>query len=179
MSEMARLQQEGKARFLGVSNFNAEQMEQAAAVAPIVSSQPRYNMLDRQIELVDLPWCEAKGVGNLAHSPLAKGLLTGKYRPGHVFAADDERSGFPRFQGDLLASYCAVTEKLRPIAEDKGISMVQLAIGWCLRQPAVSCVLVGAKTAEQVQEHAGAAGVIFDDDELDRIESVLAAAPSE
>lgn len=176
MEEMLRLQSEGKTRWLGVSNFSAAQMAQTLQVAPIVSSQPRYNLIDREIEAQDLPWCHANGIGNLAHSPLAKGLLTGKYRPGHVFPADDERSGFERFQGDALSRYCALTDRLTEVARDKGITMVQLAIAWCLRQPAVSSVLVGAKTEAQVAEHALAAQVTFAADELARIEAILSDA---
>ena len=177
MAALARLQEEGKTRHLGVSNFNAAQMQAAAAVAPFVSSQPRYNMLDREIEAVDLPWCEANGVGNLAHSPLAKGLLTGRYAPGHVFPEDDERTRSPRFQGELFGRYCAVAGRLGEVAADKGLTLVQMAIAWCLRQPAVSCVLVGAKSPEQVREHLGAAEVSFDAGELDRIEATLRDAP--
>lgn len=177
MAAMARLQQEGKTRHLGVSNFNAAQMQAAAAVAPFVSNQPRYNMLDREIEAADLPWCEANGVGNLAHSPLAKGLLTGRYAPGHVFPEDDERTRSPRFQGELFGRYCAVAGRLGEVAADKGLTLVQMAIAWCLRQPAVSCVLVGAKSPEQVQEHLGAAEVTFDAGELARIEAILRDAP--
>ena len=177
MAALARLQEEGKTRHLGVSNFNAAQMQAAAAVAPFVSSQPRYNMLDREIEAVDLPWCEANGVGNLAHSPLAKGLLTGRYAPGHVFPEDDERTRSPRFQGELFGRYCAVAGRLGEVAADKGLTLVQMAIAWCLRQPAVSCVLVGAKSPEQVREHLGAAEVSFDAGELARVEAILRDAP--
>jgi aryl-alcohol dehydrogenase-like predicted oxidoreductase len=179
MSELLRLQEEGKTRYLGVSNFDAAQMAEAHAIAPFVSSQPRYNLFDRHIEAADLPWCEAHGVGNLVHSPLAKGLLTGKYAPGHRFADDDERAGFPRFQGDLFARYCAVTAQLQQVAADKGCTMVQLAIAWCLRENAVSCVLVGAKDEAQVAEHTGAADIAFSDDELSRIDTILAEAPQE
>ncbi|MEE2659288.1 MAG: aldo/keto reductase [Candidatus Latescibacterota bacterium] len=179
MGEMVKLQEEGKTRYLGVSNFNAVQMEEAYEVAPFHSSQPGYNMLDRQIEAADLSYCENRGIGNLAHSPLAKGLLTGRYRAGYQFPEDDERSGRPRFQGELFARYCAIAERLKGIACDKGISLVQMAIAWCLRQPAVSCVLVGAKTPEQVAEHMGAAGVTFSVDELMQIDALLADAPSD
>ena len=177
MAAMARLQEEGKTRHLGVSNFNAAQMQAARAAAPFVSSQPRYNMLDREIEAADLPWCEANGVGNLAHSPLAKGLLTGRYAPGHVFPDDDERTRSPRFQGELFGRYCAVAGRLGEVAADKGLTLVQMAIAWCLRQPAVSCVLVGAKSPEQVREHLGAAEVSFDSGELDRIDAILRDSP--
>ncbi len=177
MAAMARLREEGKTRHLGVSNFDADQMEVASAAAPFVSSQPRYSMLHREIEAADLPWCEANGVGNLAHSPLAKGLLTGRYAPGHVFPDDDERSTSPRFQGESFARSCQVAGRLGEVAAGKGIALVQMAIAWCLRQPAVSCVLVGAKSLEQVREHVGAAEVTFDDGELDRIDAILREAP--
>ena len=102
METMARLQEQGKTRFIGVSNFNAAQMQTAYDIAPFHSNQPRYNMFDRNIEAEDLDFCRQTGIGILAHSPLGKGLLTGKYAPGHIFADDDERAGSPRFQGDLI-----------------------------------------------------------------------------
>src|SRR5205823_689897 len=137
MAAMEELRQAGKTRFIGVSNFSVEQMEEARKVAPFVSLQPRYNMLDREIEPEIAPYCERTGVGILVHSPLAKGLLTGRYRPGHVFPADDERSRFPRFQGDAFARICAATDRLqREIAAPRGLTLVQLAVGWTLRLPA-------------------------------------------
>ena len=105
MEMMAQLQREGKTRYIGVSNFNADQMRQALQVARFHSNQPRYNLFDRQIEAKDIPFCEREGIGILGHSPLAKGLLTGKYRPDHQFPEDDERSNFPRFQGETFARF--------------------------------------------------------------------------
>jgi aryl-alcohol dehydrogenase-like predicted oxidoreductase len=177
METMAQLQQEGKTRYIGVSNFNAGQMRQALQVARFQSNQPRYNMFDRQIEAEDIPFCEQEGIGILAHSPLAKGLLTGKYSPGDQFPADDERSQMARFQGETFARYLAVADQLKQVAQDKGISLVQLAIAWQLRLPAITCVLVGAKNPAQVEAHAKAAEVRFSDDELARIEQILAGAP--
>src|SRR5947199_340486 len=113
MGEMAALQAEGKIRYLGVSNFDVSQMERALKVAPIQTLQPRYNMFDREIEAAILPFCLEQGIGILAHSPLAKGLLAGKYRPGHVFAPDDERSRFDRFQGEAFAGYIAKADRLK------------------------------------------------------------------
>jgi len=178
MEEMARLQEEGKTRYIGVSNFNAEQMAHAYGIAPFHSSQPRYNMVDRRIEAEDLPYCDQKGIGNLAHSPLGKGLLTGRYQAGHVFAEDDERSNMPRFQGDLFTQYCSVTERLSEVAADLGLTMVQLAIAWCLRQSAVSSVLVGAKTPEQAADYLPAAEADLDEAALDRIADILVDAPA-
>lgn len=177
VESIARLQEEGKTRYLGVSNFNATQMEEAYDIAPFHSSQPRYNLVDRRIEAEDLPYCERKGIGNLAHSPLGKGLLTGRYSPGHVFPEGDERSTMPRFQGQLFADYCAVVDRLKEVAGDLGITMVQLAIAWCLRQEAVSCVLVGAKNPTQVEEHLMAAEVDLADEVIERIETILEDTP--
>ena len=177
METMARLQEQGKTRFIGVSNFNAAQMQQAYNIAPFHSNQPRYNMLDRNIEAEDLDFCRHTGIGILAHSPLGKGLLTGKYAPGHIFSEDDERAGSPRFQGDLFAGYLAVADELKSVAAEKNITMVQLAIAWLLRREEVTCVLVGAKNSDQVKEHVGAADVEFSDDELERIEKILQDTP--
>ncbi len=177
METMARLQEQGKTRFIGVSNFNAAQMQTAYDIAPFHSNQPRYNMFDRNIEAEDLDFCRQTGIGILAHSPLGKGLLTGKYAPDHIFAEDDERAGSPRFQGDLFARYLAVADELKSVAADKNITMVQFAIAWLLRREEVTCVLVGAKDPDQVKEHVGAADVEFSDDELERIEKILQDTP--
>lgn len=177
MATMAKLQEQGKTRFIGISNFNAAQMATAYSIAPFHSSQPRYNMFDRNIEAEDLSYCAQTGIGILAHSPLAKGLLTGKYTPVSQFPEDDERATFPRFQGDLFAQYLAVTDQLKPIASDKGCTMVQLAIAWILRRSEVTCVLVGAKNAEQVQGHLNAANITFTNDELQQIDTLLQNTP--
>jgi len=175
MAAMEALRREGKTRYLGVSNFNVPQMEAARAAAPIVCLQPRYNLLDREIEAEIAPWCEREGIGILVHSPLAKGALTGRYAPGHVFPPDDERSRFPRFQGETFARIAAAAERLRQeVAEPRGLSLVQLAVGWTLRLPAVSVCLVGAKSPEQVREHAGAQGWRLAPEELSRIDAILA-----
>ena len=106
METMAQLQEEGKTRYLGVSNFSAAQMARAEATAVFQTNQPRYSLFFRDIEANDIPFCELHGIGILAHSPLAKGLLTGAYRPGHQFPADDERSEFRSFQGRCVARLC-------------------------------------------------------------------------
>lgn len=169
METLAELQAASKVRYLGVSNFSAEQMREALQTARFQANQPRYNLFDREIEQDDIPFCEQHGIGLLAHSPLAKGLLTGKYSPSHRFPDDDERAHMSRFQGEAFARYLAVAEGLRVVAHDKGLSLMQLAVAWLLRLPAVTCVLVGAKSPAQVEEHLGAVGVRFGDDELSHI----------
>ena len=175
---MVRLQEQGKTRYIGVSNYNAAQMQQAYATAPFSSNQPRYNLIDRDIEALDIPYCQQQGIGILAHSPLAKGLLTGRYRPGHQFPNNDERSTFPRFQGELFTRYIDLADHLQEVANAKGLSMVQLAIAWVLRLKTITCVLVGAKTPEQVAAYQGASGVHFSSNELAHINTLLADLPT-
>ena len=174
MEMMEKLRQEGKTRYIGVSNYNVEQMELAAQTASFHSLQPRYNLLDREIEAEILPHCEAHGIGLLPHSPLAKGLLTGKYTPDYQFPADDERSGMSRFQGEEFRLHLTKAEKLQAIAQERNLTLIQLAIGWQLRLAGITCVLVGAKTPEQVAEHVGGQGWRLTDAELQAIEAVLA-----
>lgn len=174
MEMMERLRQEGKTRYIGVSNFNVEQMELAAQTASFHSLQPRYSLLDREIETETVPYCEAHGIGILPYSPLAKGLLTGKYTPDHQFSADDERSGMTRFQGEEFRRNLGTAEKLQSIAQERNLTLIQLAIGWQLRLSGITCVLVGAKTPEQIAEHVGGQGWQLTDAELQAIETVLA-----
>jgi aryl-alcohol dehydrogenase-like predicted oxidoreductase len=174
LEEMAALQAEGKIRYLGLSNFDVSQMERALQVAPIQSLQPRYNMFDREIETAILPFCREQGIGILAHSPLAKGLLAGKYRPGHAFPEDDERSRFDRFQGERFAGYIAKADRLKAIAEARGLTLPQLAVAWTLREEAVTVCLVGAKDAKQARENAAAGDIVLTAEEVRKIEGVLA-----
>ncbi len=174
METLSRLQQEGKTRYIGVSNFSVPQMRQALQSARFQSNQVGYNMFDRDIEDGVIPFCAEEGIGILAYSPLAKGLLTGKYKQDHRFPPDDERSGYDRFQGGSFARHLSVAGRLAVVAQEKGVSLVQLALAWVLRQPAVTCVLVGAKSPAQVREHVPAAAIKFHEDELARIETILA-----
>jgi aryl-alcohol dehydrogenase-like predicted oxidoreductase len=174
MEEMARLKEEGKTRFVGVSNFEPEHMERARKVCPFVANQVRYSLLFRQIEEGTVDYCRRHGIGILVHSPLAKGLLTGRYAPQSAFAPDDERSGFPEFTGELFARHLARAGRLAEIARESRMGIIQLAIAWTLRLDVVSCTLVGAKNPGQLSEHVKAAGVTISSADLDRIEKVLA-----
>jgi aryl-alcohol dehydrogenase-like predicted oxidoreductase len=169
MEEMRRLQEHGKVRYIGVSNFLPEHMARAIEVCPVASNQVRYSLLFREIEAGTVDFCREHGIGIIVHSPLAKGLLTGHYRPESTFPPDDERSGFPDFQGNLFARHLQRASRLGEIARERGISLVQLAVAWTLRLPVVSCVLVGAKSSRQLAEHLGALGVTFTPAEENRI----------
>jgi len=175
MEEMQRLKDEGKIKAIGVSNFLPPHMERALAVCSISANQVKYSLLFREIEQGTVAFCQEHGVGILVHSPLAKGLLTGRYTPRSTFPADDERSGFPDFTGGLFARHLSRADQLAAVARERGISLVQLAIAWTLRLPVVSCTLVGAKDPQQVSEHVGAAAVKLTEAELARIDSILAA----
>ena len=179
METMIRLREEGKTRYIGVSNFSTDQMQQAAETAPVHSSQPRYNIIDRQIEAEDIPFCEQAGIGILAHSPLAKGLLSGRYKLHDTFSEDDERFERPRFKGEAFSRFLAVAAGCKEVADAKGITPVQLAIAWILRLPTITCVLVGAKNPGQVKDHLGAVGVEFSDEELNHIDAARAILPAE
>lgn len=174
MEAMGKLQEQGKTRFIGLSNFTIEQMNKARETIPFQSLQPRYNMLDRGIEEEILPFCEEHGIGVLSYSPLAKGLLTGSYKAGHRFQDDDERSDNPQFKGSLFDQNLAKAQALAKVASEKSISLVQLAIAWQLRLNSIKCVLIGAKSPQQVQEHLGSIGISFNNDELRRIDEILA-----
>lgn len=173
LETMELLRRQGKTKYIGVSNFNVDQMKRAQQTARFQSLQPVYNMFDRGIESEILPFCEREGIGVLAHSPLAKGLLTGKYTPDYKFPDDDERSKYFRFQGEQFINYLAKAERLKEVAKARGLSLVQLVIGWLLRLDVVTCVLVGAKYPKQVQEHVGAQGWKLSGEELRRIDEIL------
>jgi aryl-alcohol dehydrogenase-like predicted oxidoreductase len=172
---MAALQAEGKIQYLGLSNFDVPQMERALKVAPIQSLQPMYNVFDREIEAAILPFCREHGIGILAHSPLGKGLLAGKYRPGHVFAPDDERSRFDHFKGERFAAYIAKADRLKAIATARGFTLPQLAVAWTLRDEAATVCLVGAKNAQQARENAAGGDVVLNEAELRQIDAILAS----
>jgi aryl-alcohol dehydrogenase-like predicted oxidoreductase len=176
MQAFDRLVASGKVRYVGVSNFDVPQMEAAWRERSFQALQPRYNLLDREVEAAILPYCQQRGIGVLAHSPLAKGLLTGRYEPGYVFAADDERAQMARFQGDEFSRLLAWTVPLSRWAEERGHTLLELAIAWVLSHPAVTVCLCGAKSPEQIDDHVRAANWHLSTDDRRDIESLLDSA---
>ncbi|MGE5589495.1 MAG: aldo/keto reductase family protein [Bacillota bacterium] len=172
---------QGKVLYIGVSEWTAAQLMEGVAtnrelgLDPITASQPVYNMLTRRIEAEELPVAAREGIGIVAFSPLAQGVLTGKYRSGQIpsgsRAADPTVGKFVNRY--LTEANLAKVEKLRAIAQNRGISLAQLALAWILRQPAVSSVLVGATRTEQVDDNAGASGIKLSGAELQAIEDAL------
>lgn len=172
MGRLLRLKEQGKIRYIGVSNFSAAQHAEALQYGHLDSSQPMYSMLVRTQEEV-LSFCGDHGVGAIVHSPLAKGLLTGKYAPDHTFPEGDERSWMAGFQGERFAAALRVADELKAWAESQGHSLYELAIAWTLANPAVTSCITGAKTPEQARQNAAAADWVLTQDalaELDRIQ---------
>jgi aryl-alcohol dehydrogenase-like predicted oxidoreductase len=163
-------------RYIGVSNFDVPQMEAAWRVFPFQTLQPRYNMLDREVEAQILPYCVERGIGVLAHSPLAKGLLTGKYRSQPSFPPGDERGQMPRFSGAEFEHVLTRTHALEDWARERGHSLVELAIAWVLAHPAVTVCLCGAKSEAQVDDHVRAASWSLSDQDRQELEQLLSPA---
>lgn len=170
----------GKLLYWGVSHWTGEQLEAGCSLADFhgayrpVSNQPEYSILRRQIEADILPVSQREGIGQIVFSPLAQGALTGKYRDGKI--PDQSRASDPkrnRWMNDYLgAATLERVEGLRPIAEQLGLSMAELALAWCLRSPVISSVLVGATRFEQLEENVRAAGTQIPESiaaEIDRL----------
>ncbi|MFI6516574.1 aldo/keto reductase family protein [Spirillospora sp. NPDC050679] len=180
------LVRQGKALYIGVSEWRAEEIERALAIADrmgfdrIVSSQPQYSMLWRVIEGEVLPLCEREGIGQIVWSPIAQGVLTGKYKPGQPLPegsrATDDKGGADMIKRYLDDDLLTRVQNLRPIADELGLTMAQLAIAWTLQNPGVSAAIVGASRPEQVRDNVRAAGVKLDAEVLKRIDDVLGDA---
>jgi len=174
---------DGKARYLGFSEWTPEQIQAALDIAGpdlFVSSQPQYSMLWQAPEAEVFPLSHANGISQIVWSPLAQGLLTGKYRPGEAppagsRAASDAMGGFI---GRLMTEEnLAAVERLRPVAEDAALSLAELALAWVLRREEVAAAIVGASRPEQVHANAAASGVELSADQLAAIDQALGAAP--
>ncbi|MFV2019444.1 aldo/keto reductase family protein [Micromonospora sp. LOL_023] len=182
MEAFADVVHSGKAHYIGVSEWNASQIRQGHALArelkiPLVSNQPQYSMLWRVIEAEVVPASEELGIGQIVFSPIGQGVLTGKYLPGQPppagSRATDQSGGatfISRFMTDQVLSTVA---QLKPLAEQAGLSMAQLAIAWVLQNPNVSSAIIGATRPEQVQDNVKASGVQLDSGLLKAIDEVL------
>lgn len=177
---------QGKVLYAGVSEWSATQIADARHLQrklnldPFVSNQPEYSMLERYIEKEVLPVSEREGMGQVVWSPLAQGVLTGKYKPGQApppgSRATDEAGArtISRFMNDETLTK---VEKLGKLAAEAGLTLPEMALAWVLRQPGVSSAIVGASRPEQVEQNVKAAGIKLDDDLLEKIEEVLDNKP--
>jgi aryl-alcohol dehydrogenase-like predicted oxidoreductase len=173
----------GKAVYIGVSEWRAEEIRAAAELArelrvPLVSNQPQYSLLWRVIEPEVVPTCRELGIGQIVWSPIAQGVLTGKYLPGQApptgSRATDDKGGATMISRWLEDDVLERVQQLRPIAEGVGLSLAQLAVAWVLQNDNVSAAIIGASRPEQVTENVKAAGVQLDDATLKAIDEVVA-----
>lgn len=172
----------GKALYIGVSEWTAEQIRAGQALArdlgfQLISSQPQYSMLWRVIEDEVVPTCDELGLGQIVWSPIAQGVLTGKYKPGQPVPegsrATDDKGGADNISRWLRNDVLEGVARLAPIAADAGLSMAQLAVAWVLQNSNVSAAIIGASRPEQVTDNAKAAGVNLDDDVMRAIDEAL------
>ena len=182
MEAFADVVRAGKALYIGVSEWRAEEIRAAHALArelrvPLVSNQPQYSMLWRVIEGEVVPTCEELGIGQIVWSPIAQGVLTGKYQPGQPVPegsrATDQKGGADMIGRWLRDDVLERVQRLRPIADEAGLTMAQLAVAWVLQNPNVSAAIIGASRPEQVTDNVKAAGVTLDADCLAAIDEAL------
>ncbi len=175
IATVAQLQREGKIRYIGVSNFNTDELELARSIAEITTLQPPYSLLDRHIEADILPYCAENKIGVLAYSPLKSGLLSGKMTRERIaaFAEDDIRRTKPEFQGQELDDALDLVETLSTIAGRHGCSVAEVAIAWVLGNPHVDAAIVGMRTRKQAEGVIPAAALRLTDRDLHEITSHL------
>ncbi len=173
---MSELVHEGKVRYIGVSNFNLDQLQRAQKIFPIVSLQPPYSMLRRDIEEGILDYCTANDIGVIAYSPMQAGLLTGTFSKERISNLPDSdwRTKNPFFQEPQLSVNLNCVEELQSVAKNKGITMAQLSLAWVLRKPNVTSAIVGVRRPGQIEETALASDIDLSHEEQDQIESILA-----
>jgi aryl-alcohol dehydrogenase-like predicted oxidoreductase len=182
MEAFADIVHSGKAHYIGVSEWRAEEIREGHRLArelriPLVSNQPQYNLLWRVIETEVVPTCEELGIGQVVFSPIAQGVLTGKYKPGEEYPAGsratDEKGGADMISRWLNNDVLARVQQLQPLADQAGLSLAQLSVAWVLQNSNVSAAIIGASRPEQVTENVKAAGVRLEDDLLKQIDDVL------
>jgi aryl-alcohol dehydrogenase-like predicted oxidoreductase len=171
-SAMAQLQKEGKVRWIGVSNFNVEELRRAQAIAPITSLQPPYSLVRREVEQEILPYCQSNGLGVIVYSSMASGLLTGAMTRERAASLPDSdwRSRDVEFKDPRLSKNLALVERLREVGERVQRPPGQVAIAWVLRNPAVIGAIVGARNAKQVEGNVDAATFRLTTKEIAEIE---------
>lgn len=154
MEAVAQLIQQGKVRYAGVCNYSAAQFAEASDYVDVVSNQVPYSMVKRGIEAELVPYCIKHDKSILAYSPMERGLLTGKMKPGHAFSTGDHRAGITFFSDENLRRTNAFLDTIRPLAAGKGITLGQLVLLWTLAQPGITIALVGARNVEQAVQNA-------------------------
>jgi len=177
-STLADLKREGKVRWIGVSNFNVQELRRAQAIAPMTSLQPRYSLVHREIEDEILPYCLSEGIGVIVYSPMASGLLTGAMTRERAarLPKDDWRRRHPDFTEPNLSHNLALVEHMREIANSHNRFVGAVAVAWTLQHPAVTGAIVGARNARQAEDVMCAAELNLTDEEVSEIEAFAETA---
>jgi aryl-alcohol dehydrogenase-like predicted oxidoreductase len=165
----------GKIRAAGVSNCTTEQLAAFHAACPLSAFQPPYNMLQREIEESQLPWCAANGVSAMVYWPLMKGLLAGKLSRDHEFDPRDGRRKYPMFHGEEWKKNQDFLDQLRPIATEAGVSVAQVVLNWTIQRPGITVALCGAKRPDQIRDNAAALTWRLTPEQIARIDAAIAA----
>jgi len=175
-TEMAKLVEEGKVRYVGVSNFTVEQIRSIRSIHPVASLQPPYSMLHREVEEELLDYCGQNDIGVVAYSPMQRGLLTGKFDAERVanLPEGDHRKANPDFREPQFSATMELVEQLRSIAERNGRTCAQLAISWVLRRPEMTAAIVGARRPDQIVETAQASDWNLSEEDIECVEQLLA-----
>ena len=180
LEAMTEIVEAGKVRYVGCSNWTGEQIQQAIDLArehgyvKIVSSQPEYSLLHREPEEDVIPASKANGISQVVYSPLAQGVLSGKYAPGEAASEGTRASARAEWMEYLEDDVLERVQRLGPIADGLGITMAQLALAWILHEPNVASAIVGASRPEQLRDNAAASGVDLDEATMRAIEAALA-----
>jgi len=173
MEAVQKLMEQGKVRAAGVCNYSVQQMEKAEKTLPLASNQIPFSMVNRGADKDVIPHCKRLGKGILAYSPLQRGILTGKIKPGHRFNPGDHRPDTPFFQPENHNKIMSFLEAVRPIVDAHRCTLAQLVISWTIHRPGVTIALVGARNPAQVEENAGAGAVVLSGEELSSIDKLI------
>lgn len=166
MEAVVQLIKQGKVRYAGVCNYNAEQLQEAQKHITLVSNQVPYSMVKRDIEKEIVPYCIQNNLSILAYSPLERGLLTGKMKPGYEFAEGDHRANLYYFKDENIRRTNDLLEKIKPLAEEKKATLSQLVLRWTIEQPGITIALAGARNAAQAIENANTVNVKLSKEEI-------------
>jgi aryl-alcohol dehydrogenase-like predicted oxidoreductase len=165
--------EQGKVRAAGVCNYNVAQVEEALKTVPVVSNQVPYSMINRNIEKDIVPQTLNNGMSIVPYSPLQRGLLTGKIKRNHKFGEGDTREGNRFYKPENIDGANTLLQKIKPVADAHGVTLSQLVINWTTRQPAMDCVLVGARDEQQVKENVRAMDFTLSDADMKKIDQAV------
>jgi aryl-alcohol dehydrogenase-like predicted oxidoreductase len=174
MEALEQLIQEGKVRVGGVCNYSPDLIAEALKTYSIASNQVPYSMVNRNIEKETVPYCIKNKIAIIAYSPLQRGLLTGKIKPGHEFGNGDTRPLTPYYREPNLTNILEILEKIKPIADERNTTLAKVVLNWTIQQPGITCALAGARNPGQVLDNIGAVNFMLSKEEIGRINSLLA-----